>query len=218
MRVLIDDRPCDVTGDSVRDALTEAASRAESSGRVIVEVVVDGERWGESELGSPERCAGRADLVHLISADRSELVCRTLGEAADVLAEIDELQRTAAESVQVGDTAEGMSRLAEALELWLLVQRSISMSLQTMELDLDTVRHDGEPIGASVNALEGQLRGVRDALTRRDSVALADTLLYELPDVIEHWRGILGSVQRHVQGLGPAAGPTGPTGPEGTSP
>jgi len=206
MRVLIDDRPCDVTGDSVRDALTEAASRAESTGRVIVEVVVDGERWGESELGSPERCAGTADLVHLISADRRELVCRTLGEASDVLSEIDELQRSAAEAVQVGDTADGMTRLAEALELWLLVQRSISMSLQTMDLDLDAVRHDGEPVGDSVNALEGQLRGVRDALTSQDSVALADTLLYELPDVIEHWRGILGSVQRQVQAPSPSTG------------
>jgi hypothetical protein len=203
MRVLIDDRPCDVTGDSVGAALAEAASRAEASGRVIVEVVVDGERWGETELSSPERSQAAADEVQLVSADRGELVCRTLGEAADVLGEIDDLQRHSAESLQVGEVSDGMTRLGEALELWLLVQRSIDMSLQTMGIDLETVKHDGERIAASVNGLEQQLRGVRDALSRHDSVALADTLLFELPEVIEHWRGVLGSVQRHVQEIRP---------------
>ncbi len=206
MRVLLDDRPCEMDAGSVRDALAEAASRAEAAGRVIVEVVVDGERWGESELGSAERCASAAAEVHLVSADRVELVARTLGEAAGVLGEIDERQRTAAEALQVGDTAEGMASLGEALELWLLVQRSIDMSLQTVGIGLDEVRHDGEPIAASVRSLEDQLRGVRDALSRRDSVALADALLYELPDVIEHWRGVVDSIRRQVEARGSADG------------
>lgn len=211
MRVLLDDRPCDVDAGSVRDALAEAAVRAEAAGRVIVEVVVDGERWGESELGSAERCAAPADEVHLTSADRVELVSRTLGEAVEVLGEIDEKQRLAAEALQVGDTADGMAGLGEALELWLLVQRSIDMSLQTVDVGLDEVRHDGEPVAASVRSLEDQLRGVRDALSRRDSVALADALLYDLPDVIEHWRGVVGSIRRHVESraTGPDGGPAG---------
>lgn len=206
MRVTMDDHPCGVDGDSIGSVLSRAAEKAEAAGRIIVEVHVDGVTWGEDELGSEERCGGSAELIELISADRTDLVCTALADAGAALGEIDEMQRSAAESLQVGETATGMQTLGEALELWLLVRRGIGMSLDTVGVSLSDVAHEGEPVEKSVTALEEQLRGVRDALANRDGIALADTLLYELPDVIQHWRRVLDTLQTHVRHLSAAGG------------
>ncbi|MFK7961243.1 MAG: hypothetical protein AB8G96_12055 [Phycisphaerales bacterium] len=199
MRVTLDDQPCQVPADSIRDALAGAAAAAEANGRIIVEVMVDGQAWSQDDLGSAERCDGVAGHLELISTDRDKLVCRTLSDVDAALLEIDGLQRAAAESLQVGETAEGMGRLGEALELWLLVERGIGMSTETAGVDLPSVIHDGEPVGRAIHRLKDQLRGIRDALAGHDHVSLADGLLYELPDVIAYWRSIVGTVRALVE-------------------
>ena len=212
MRVLIDETPCDAPATTVQEALAAAAIRAEACGRLIVEVMVYGTPWGSYELGSEACCSRSAEEVRLRSADRRELVSTTLGDAADALARIDEGQRAAAELLQGGDTTGGMGRLAECLHLWLLVQEAVDMSLRTMDLRIDAVEHDGRPVSECIGELQGTLRGVRDALAGRDTIAVADTLLYELPAVIDWWRAVLGTVQRTVR-TGPAsAGAYGATG------
>ncbi|MHC4809521.1 MAG: hypothetical protein ACYTEV_04055 [Planctomycetota bacterium] len=209
MRVLIDESPCDATATTVQEALAAAAARAEACGRLIVEVMVDGTPWGSDELGSEACCGRTADEVRLTSIDRRELVSTTLGDAAEALARIDEGQRAAAESLQSGDTAGGMGRLAECLHLWLMVQEAVDMSLRAMDLRIDSVEHEGRPVSECIGELQQKLRGVRDALAGRDTVALADTLLYELPSVIEWWRAVLGTVQRTVRTSPAATGTDG---------
>lgn len=211
MRVLIDESPCDATATTVQEALAVAAARAESCGRLIVEVMVDGTPWGSEELDSEECCGRAAEEIRLRSIDRRELVSTTLGDAADALSRIDEGQRAAAELLQSGDVAGGMGRLAECLHLWLMVQEAVDMSLRTMDLRLDAVEHEGRPVSECIDELQEKLRGVRDALAGRDTVALADTLLYELPAVIEWWRAVLGTVQRTVRQGTPASATEGPT-------
>jgi hypothetical protein len=206
MRLLIDETPCDAPATTVQEALAAAAARAEAGGRLIVEVMVDGTPWGSEQLASEECCGRPAEEVRLISADRRELVSTALGDAAETLSRIDEGQRAAAELLQGGDTTGGMSRLAECLHLWLLVQEAVDMSLRAMDLRIDAVEHDGRPVSECIGELQSKLRGVRDALAGRDTVTLADTLLYELPAVIEWWRAVLGTVQRTVRS-GPATAP-----------
>ncbi|MHC4102742.1 MAG: hypothetical protein ACYSW1_17880, partial [Planctomycetota bacterium] len=65
---------------------------------------------------------------------------------------------------------------------------------QLAGLDLDTVALP-RPIGESINALNQRLEAVHGALARDDVIALADTLLYEFPEVVEEWRRILNELQ-----------------------
>jgi hypothetical protein len=57
MRILLDDRDTTLHADTIATALQEAATLAERSGRMIVEVHVDGIAWGEEDLASAEHVA-----------------------------------------------------------------------------------------------------------------------------------------------------------------
>ena len=41
---------------------------------------------------------------------------------------------------------------------------------------------------------------MRRALLERDPIGLSDTLLYELPGIVEEWRSILDTLKRQIEG------------------
>ena len=199
MRILIDEQPSDIQASSIGEAINTAAAEAEGRGRVIVEVVVDGEPWNEEQLASAELCAGRAQELRLVSADLIDLVQQTLADASEILAGADELQRAAAELLQADRRAEAMDKLAEALVVWRAVQTAVFKSSQALQLDLDNVRVGESTMSQSVTRLNEQLVTLRSALEANDPVALSDALLYEMPHVVAEWREALLAIQTHVR-------------------
>jgi hypothetical protein len=75
------------------------------------------------------------------------------------------------------------------------VQEAIVKGSQLVGLNLDDVALP-KPIGESIGALNQQLAAVHAALAAEDVIALADTLLYEFPEVVKEWRCILAELQR----------------------
>ena len=200
MRLLLDEQPCEVQASSIGEAIRGAAALAEHRGRLIVEVIVDGDRWDEGQLGSEEACAGLAEEIRCTSAARDALVARTLADAADALTRADELQREAAELIQADQEAPAKARIGEAVNIWLSVLEAAARSAEAMQLDLDTFRVAGEPLPESIKRLKERLQSLQAALQTDDPVAISDTLLYELPDVVTEWREILNDMQDHIQG------------------
>lgn len=200
MRLLLDEQPCEVQASSIGEAIRGAAALAEQSGRLIIEVIVDGDHWDEGRLGSEEACAGVAEEIRCTSAARNALVARTLADAADALTRADELQREAAELIQADQEAPGKARIGEAVNIWLSVLEAAARSAEALQLDLDSFRVAGEPLLESIERLKDRLQSLQAALQTDDSVAISDTLLYELPDVVTEWREILNDMQDHIQG------------------
>ncbi len=64
---------------------------------------------------------------------------------------------------------------------------------------LDDITVDGTPIVTSITRLNEQLQMLRTALEQDDQIALADALLYEFPDVVREWHGILQHLQTMVE-------------------
>ena len=61
MRILLDDTETNLNASTISDGLRQAATLAETRGRMIVEVEVDGIRWSEDDLTTSEgssRAAG----------------------------------------------------------------------------------------------------------------------------------------------------------------
>jgi len=200
MRLLLDEQPCEVHAGSIGEAIRSAAALAEDRGRLIIEVIVDGDRWDEEQLASEEACAGVAEEIRCTSASRDELVARTLTDAADALTRADELQREAAELIQTDQAAEAKGMIGRAVNIWLTVLEAVARSAEALQLDLGTFRVAGEPLPASIERLKERLQSLQAALQMDDSVAVSDTLLYELPDVVTEWREILNDMQDHIQG------------------
>ena len=195
MQILIDDLPCEVDARTVGEAIEGAAGLARDRGRLIVDVIVDGTRWSEADLASDEQHTKTADVIKFISAEPVELVRHTFADAADALSEAADLQREAAELLQSGEGTVSMDKLGEAVSIWLCVQEAIVSGAQLVELDLDTVEVSGEPLPESIRRLNQHLAALRRGLEERDETALADTLLYEFPPIIEQWRRVFTDLQ-----------------------
>ncbi len=194
MRIFLDDAACqDIHADSVAAAVQAAADIARQRGRTIVDVMVDGSKWSADRIDSDEaKAASGANEVRLVTADPLLLVCEAFADAADVLGEIDRLQQTAAELLQADRAGEAMERLGNALELWGSVHQAVTMGSAMASVDL-------QPLQPSVERLTIRLKAVRSALEQRDVVALADTLLYDLPEVVNEWRSLLHGLRERVR-------------------
>lgn len=198
MQVLLDENVCDVAADTVEEAITACADLVEAQGRMIVDVHVDGTRWSEEQLDSPERQTTTAQVVELTSADPAQLVLQTFEDAAEALTNADELQHEAAELLQSDQRTICMDKMGEALSIWLSVQQAIVKGSQVIGLRLDDVEVNGTPIVNSIVKLNEQLQMMRTALEQDDQIALADMLLYEFPEVVREWQGILEHLQTLV--------------------
>jgi hypothetical protein len=210
MRVLLDDIEQNLAADSVGAAIAAAAELAERGGRMIVEVIVDGRPWSQQEI-EQER-AGPDSEVRLTSADPVELVSETLGDASFALADAAELQQAAGELLQAGQTAQAMDKLNKAVSIWLSVQQAVTMGAELMRIDLacfgGSAMAGPGPAAAVGNAVEviaslnRQLQAMRAGLESGDTLALSDTLMYDLPPVVEQWQRLLDDLRRHVRGRG----------------
>ncbi len=200
MQVYLDERQCDVSAECVGEAILAGAALAETHGRMIVEVEVDGTRWTERELGAPERANFIAEEVRLTSADPVELVSSTFTDAADALDEADALHREAAELIQLDQQRKAMEKLGQALSIWMAVQQTVEKGATLMQVDLDDVKLSESTAQSAVEQLGIQLNAIKAAVEMEDPVQLSDSLLYELPDVVEQWRSLLRELRFRVRG------------------
>jgi hypothetical protein len=191
MRVLMDDMPCDLDSATIARAIAAAAAHAAQRGRVVVDVFIDGRRWdGESEAGSDAEPAA-AHEIRFVSCEPGVLVAQALIDSDSALAEADELQRQAAHLIQSDDLPAALESLGEAVGLWTDVQQAIIDGAALLGLTLDDIQVRGEGIAAIIVRLNERLHTIRRALKARDPVTLADALLYDMPDVVDEWRGVL---------------------------
>ena len=200
MRVLLDDRPCEGDAASVGEAISSAAAVAGERGRVVVEVIVDGVSWTDRELDSTDMQDSVADEVSLVTADLRDLVCETLSDAANALADADAIQREAAELIQIGRHPEAMKRLAHALEIWRSFHEAVSKSAEAVPIDLAAIRVGDDSVEGGLGRLRQRLQEIRSALEANDPVGLSDTLMYDLPDIVIEWRSLLEAMIAHVRG------------------
>jgi hypothetical protein len=194
MRVLLDENPCDIQANSVGEAIAAAADAAEQAGRLVVEVRVDGTMFSEADFQAEARLAETAEEVQMLTTTIEELLRDTFLQAAEALAEADTVQRTAAETLQQGKTAEGMGSLKHALETWGGIKDAVVQGLSLAEISVDEVEVDGVKLADAIVTLQNQLEKLKDSVVKEDISATCDCLLYELPEATRDWRIILAGL------------------------
>ncbi len=195
----MDETACDVETGSISKALAGAAAVARERGRAIVDVVIDGRPCAAEGLDHERLRGAAASEIRLTTADCRQLVRQAFDDAATALSEADRLQQTAAELLQADRAQEAMQRLGEALDIWSNVRAAVLMGAEMAGIDLFAEAGNGQGgTQATVTALSERLRSLRQSLTQGDTVAVADTLLYDLPEVITAWRAMLCDLQERV--------------------
>jgi hypothetical protein len=194
MRILLDDRETQLQAETVGAALQEAASLARQTGRMIVEVQVDGIEWCEEDLASPEYTTRGASEIRLSTAHPAELLRDTFTHAAEAVLNADRIQRDAAKLLQANRESEGMQSLLEALAIWASVQSALSRGLELGVLGRDQVRAAGIDVDSAIAELDRRLRSLREAMQSADITAISDCLMYEFPATTRIFAQMLASI------------------------
>jgi len=181
MRIVLDDFETSLRADSIGAALDAAARTVGESGRLIVEVEVDGAAWSEEDLANPGLLVRGATELRLLTAHPAELVRDLLTHACEAIRDAARLHEQAATELQSARTADGMRSLLEALALWGSVQTAVSRGLELEVVPRAEILARGIDLDHAVAALDGRLRTLRDCMQRQDVAAIADVLLYEFP-------------------------------------
>lgn len=200
MRVSLDRNPITTDARTIGEALRAAADQVEPAGRLIVDVIVDGHRWTDTELTSATMLAGEASELDLVSADLRSLVIETLGDVAGALTEADAAQRSAAELVQSDRIVEAMEPLGRAIGIWTQARDVLVQSASLTGLDLAAITCGDATVGAAAEELGAHLRTIRTALEEDDPATLSDTLLYDMPAVVVQWREIIDLIAERIRG------------------
>ena len=199
MHLFLDNDSIDTDATTLGQALAEARTHLGDSGRVIVEVRVDGQTVPEQELSDRHDAQIAGEEVHLITADPRELARQALSDLSRALQANADKQRHAAALLRDDQAPQALDEVRESLNVWSQAQQAILQSAQLLSLPLDDWQVDGRSIPQIVEELAEQLRAVREQLIATDWVGLADSMEYELVDSIETWTRMVEEVMRRIE-------------------
>lgn len=184
----------------MRELLAAARDELAPTGRVVVEVRIDGETITGPALEDDKPTAADSD-IRVYTAEPSELVVGVLEDVRGQLAASQQMQQQAAELLQQDEPARAMDLVKQSIDGWLQAQQAVGQSAQLLQLDLDAIQVDDQSVLARMNELIASLIELKDAVVANDYVTLADALQYEWPEITERWDAALGAIVEHVEAL-----------------
>jgi len=191
MDIYLDNAPLDVPVGPLGRMLDSARSTLPEAGRMIVEVRLDGEALSSEQLEQQATVEPTAEEVQFITAAPAQLAREALHEVADALNRAVEQQQQAAEALQQDRTQEAMDPLREVIRIWSQTQQAVVQSAALLGVDLDAMSLDADTPPDLIAATGEHLRAVRDQMQQQDWLALADTLGYDLAELVPRWHALL---------------------------
>lgn len=198
MQVLVDSRPLDAEGSTLGELIDAAHESLRGSGRLVVEVRVDGALIEAGTLDAQMNEPVTGETVELATADPRTLAQETLGQVAAVLGDVRDVQEKAAGLLRSDQPGDALEQVREAVGVWQQAQASVMHSAQLLGLDLDGMTLEGESAPAVIEQLADQLKALREQLNAGDWLGLADTLEYELTEAAERWTQLIAELQRRI--------------------
>jgi len=203
MRVIFDDAELLSDAATLEQGLRAGTERAEALGRLIVDVVADGEPLPGELLDDPASHAGSFAELRMTSAEPAAFLRVTLMEAADALEQARAEQMVAADHIDQGRAPDAFQALGVALGVWDAVRDLVQRVSQLLGFDLTeaSVVVNGEEIRVdeSVASLSRQLEEVRRCVAAEDLSGLADALRYDLSEEAGRWRFLLTGLAEAVR-------------------
>ena len=179
-----------------RRSTLRTLARAFSGNRREVHAV--GRAAGEAlRARGEESLAGRR--VEMETAQPRELAGAALGQLRSELDEARVLHESAAGKLQRGRWEDAVGDLRAALGHWQRVQAGVGQCLKLLGAGL--LRSGDGPdldLAPALDELAVRLRGLMESVRQRDTVAMADALVYEWPAAIDRWHELLEAMSQRI--------------------
>ncbi|GIK19455.1 MAG: hypothetical protein DYG93_10415 [Leptolyngbya sp. PLA2] len=203
MRVIFDEAELLSDAATLEQGLRAGTARAEELGRLIVEVIADGEPVPGELLDNPASHTGSFTELRMTSAEPAVFLRVTLMEAADALEQAGAEQLLAADHIDQGRSPEAYQALGVALGVWDAVRDLVQRVSHLLGFDLTeasvVVKGEEIRVDESVASLSRQLEEVRRCVAADDLSGLADALRYELSEEAGRWRELLTGLAEAIR-------------------
>jgi len=200
MAVYLDDQASELGGPTLGAVIDAAKADLDATGRIVVEVRVDGESLTGSQLDARWDDAVANREVKLYTADPASLAIEPLEQVRDRLGDAHTLQADAADLLQQDRGAEAFAKVAEAMSVWQQAQQTVSQSARLLRLDLDNLAVEGRTVPELTDQTLAQLQQLKALLESGDPVGLADALAYEWPELTTRWEAMIGELIATIEG------------------
>jgi len=201
MRVFLDNEPIRVDRPTLRSAFGAAIESASGRGRVIIEVVQDGQPVSGELLADPPDEPVDADELHFTSVEPWSMVHEIMHEAAEALEVAAEHQRQASEKILDGETDDAREHINIAVSIWQQVIMALQRSGQLLQLNIEDLRFGDPPssIAQRVKGLADLLVELNEGAARADWSAISDLLAYDLQEQVGIWHEMLVQLARALR-------------------
>ncbi|HZW05777.1 MAG TPA: hypothetical protein VFF65_01535 [Phycisphaerales bacterium] len=190
---------------SVAAAISAAKAAAAAKGRVIVDILVDGQRLDDEALDAPSTLPAGDIELKCISADPRQLVADSFSDVARAVDELRPVQREAAEALQTGKLDSAFEGLTAALQVWDAVHRVTEQGPALLGANLTSLAAEtegGRAVLEELASLSATLQQVKDAVSTQDWSTLSDLLSHELDEAAGRWSRLLDALAKGAVGFG----------------
>jgi hypothetical protein len=202
MKVLIDQIELKVAHPTLAGALDAARNASGSSGRVIIEALLDGQPLTDEQMLEPSDEPIDAKVLELTTTDPKALVRTTLLDVSDALAQTRDAQGLCASSLQRGEMGPALAQLREIVETWSHVRRVMAEGPALLGLglgELEAMRPEGTaPITQRIHTLTHALDELRTQVSAQDWSSLADLLEGELDQLAGEWEEVMRTLAQRL--------------------
>lgn len=195
MRVLVDDKQIEIEPVTIACAIEAARMSANAEGRIVIEVLGDGQSIDQRHIESPPDGTAGITELKFVTADPGAFVAVTLSDSGSLLDAAAESHQKAADELMAGNREDAIGPLGEALQSWGVVRDVIEKSAALLGLDARAVPCGDSTGGEVIDGLTAKLNEVKKALTEQDDSALSDVLAYDMPEQVERWRVLLKELE-----------------------
>ena len=202
MRAYLDDAPLQCERDTLRAAFDAALTRAHEAGRLVVDVLADGQPVTQDVLRDPPDDPTESE-IRFVTADPADMVVRVLREASDAARQVGVEQVEVAEHLHGGRHDEARESLERVVLIWQAITQAVARASDLLGMRLaDEDLGDGVTLESALNSLKGDLQAVISTLSSEDWSGLADAVEYDLADHAKRWEELLMSAAQRVERAG----------------
>ena len=201
MRVLLDNNPCPISPTSIGEALLAASDIAEGQGRLVIEVLVDGQPLTDNDLQQEDRLSESAQEVQLKTTTATDLLSETFANAAAAIHDAHTVHEQAADLIRSGKSAEGMHTLSSALSIWGEIHEAVVKGLALAGEDPDSLTIGEVRLTQASSSLQHILADLKNGIAIQDNSSICDCLLYEFPPVSSQWITLLEGLSKRYDSL-----------------
>jgi len=180
-------------------ALEQARVHAETGGRLIVDILVDGQPAPDELFDDEPEGLDEINELRFTTADTNELIIETAQTAIESVELLKADLEAGAQQIRAGDLQDSMETMRSILDGWQAMRDIVDQITQITSIDIQSIKV-GEEMGSEIiDSLSKSLSEVRETLQNEDWSSLGDVIEYDLNELAVKWSAMLSALIEAVK-------------------